>query len=175
MEISTLPLYQKRYYHKRNRDEEYPRMSQNTVGHLFSSQSLSNLSSAPTSQRVTYRRLEKIASYHYLPRVVYSGPSVAKSQSHRCIKKSPSNSSKYLPHNEFGSLDSLDSVSTFSYFPSRGQRERQEDIYELRPPTIVICKKKPTVMLPKNSQKMTCIKCHRPKIIAEVQGHTMHN
>ena len=45
-----------------------------------SSRSLTNLNFA-SSQRVTYRRLEKIASYHYLPRVVYHG-SLKKSQSH---------------------------------------------------------------------------------------------
>ena len=124
----------------------------------FSSRSWSNIyenrcSSVP---RVTYRRLEKIASYHYLPRVVYNG-SLKKSQSHQSFSSAPSsvkdhrkrsttssgsahaadassNTDKnFLPLNEFGSLDSLTSVTTFSYIACRDQREREEDVYEVKP------------------------------------------
>ena len=53
-----------------------------------------------------------------------------------------------MPDNEFGSLDSLTSVTTFSYIPCRDQREREEDIYEVKPPTLVLRKKKKVPPLP---------------------------
>ena len=53
-----------------------------------------------------------------------------------------------MPDNEFGSLDSLTSVTTFSYIPCRDQREREEDIYEVKPPTLVLRKKKKVPALP---------------------------
>ena len=96
--------------------------------------------------RVTYRRLEKIASYHYLPRVqVNHHGSLRKSQSHQNVQNhqnvrkrsissaaSSSEKSQFLPLHEFGSLDSLTSVTTFSYIACRDQREREEDIYEVQ-------------------------------------------
>lgn len=149
--------------------------------------------------RVTYRRLEKIASYHYLPRVILNG-SLKKSQSHQSVnqihqnlvqrRRSSSSSTNqqkqdtFLPLYEFGSLDSLTSVTTFSYIASRDQREREEDIYEVKPSTMVIRKKPKVVpriteLLMQQSQNYadhhksdggsttgTCLRCHRPKILA---------
>ena len=134
----------------------------------WTSNSSERSSSVP---RVTYRRLEKIASYHYLPRVVYQG-SLKKSKSQQSLpKKAPNN---FLPMDEFGSLDSLTSVTTFSYIASREQREREEDIYEVKPSTITIRKER---TVPKIADLLmnqfnqhhanhgTCIRCHRPKML----------
>ena len=63
-----------------NHSENIDKISSSLLPTQHSSRSLTNLNFA-SSQRVTYRRLEKIASYHYLPRVVYHG-SLKKSQSH---------------------------------------------------------------------------------------------
>lgn len=140
--------------------------------------------------RVTYRRLEKIASYHYLPRVILNNGSLKKSQSHASVNQihqqlvqrrrssSSSTNQQFLPLYEFGSLDSLTSVTTFSYIACRDQREREEDIYEVKPSTMIIRKKpnpKASVVpriteLLMQQQKAgstgTCLRCHRPKILA---------
>ena len=80
----------------------------------------------------------------------------------------------FLPFNEFGSLDSLTSVTTFSYIASKDQREKQEDIYEVKPSTIVLRKKKNVpritelIMQQRNKHAnscTTCIRCHRPKML----------
>ena len=138
-------------------------------------QSWSHLSAGDRSSsvpRVTYRRLEKIASYHYLPRVVYQKEILKKSKSQQNIPKKPSNN--FLPLDEFGSLDSLTSVTTFSYIAARDQREREEDIYEVKPSTITIRKER---NVPKIADLLmnqfnnhhanhgTCIRCHRPKML----------
>ena len=81
----------------------------------------------------------------------------------------------FIPFNEFGSLDSLTSVTTFSYIASRDQREREEDIYEVKPSTIVLRKKKNVPRITElimqqrnkhvNGNCTTCIRCHRPKML----------
>merc|ERR1712018_973187 len=114
MESSSLPLYHKRaktLQKKRFKPPPEEILTTNSLPNTHSSsRSLTNINLA-SSQRVTYRRLEKIASYHYLPRVVYHG-SLKKSQSHHSISDEPrlKKSDKFLPDNEFGSLDSLTSV-----------------------------------------------------------------
>jgi len=137
----------------------------------WTSNSSERSSSVP---RVTYRRLEKIASYHYLPRVVYQG-SLKKTKSQQNLpNKETSSPNNFLPMDEFGSLDSLTSVTTFSYIASREQREREEDIYEVKPSTITIRKER---TVPKIADLLmnqfnqhhanhgTCIRCHRPKML----------
>jgi hypothetical protein len=92
-----------------------------------------------------------------------------------------SNSSYYVPVMDFGSLESLSSVTTHSYIASRDQREREEDIYEVKPSTMTIKKQKkktpqhhqnfemvkPLAMVMTESllRQKTCIRCHRPKMI----------
>ena len=136
----------------------------------WTSNSSERSSSVP---RVTYRRLEKIASYHYLPRVVYQG-SLKKSKSQQTLPNKETPINNFLPMDEFGSLDSLTSVTTFSYIASREQREREEDIYEVKPSTITIRKER---AVPKIADLLmnqfnqhhanhgTCIRCHRPKML----------
>ena len=116
---------------------------------------------------------KKIASYHYLPRVVYQG-SLKKSKSQQTLPNKETPINNFLPMDEFGSLDSLTSVTTFSYIASREQREREEDIYEVKPSTITIRKER---AVPKIADLLmnqfnqhhanhgTCIRCHRPKML----------
>ena len=70
----------KTYVHSFGTSRSWTNLSQ----YESSNPSSSSTPSGGTIPRVTYRRLEKIASYHYLPRVVlYNNGTLKKSQSHQ--------------------------------------------------------------------------------------------
>lgn len=192
MDTSSLPHYFKNKANSRNKsgDKSY-------VHHFGSAKSLADLTGraedgphkAGSQRLVTYKRLEKIASYHFLPRVT-----MAKLRRNSTSGSSSSQKSVKLeqkkPLSYFGSLESLESGTTFSYIACREQREREEDIYEMKPDTIVVVRK-PSKKVPTLAQTLmeqqypdfsvpdynigkdhqrkhsctTCIRCYKPKIM----------